>query len=83
METISHRELRNNSGAILQAVLAGDSYTVTNNGTPVALLRPIDGEHIELRASRPARIDRGFSTLPRVPADTTVAQALDELRDDR
>ncbi len=63
--------------------MAGESYTVTNNGTPVALLRPIDGDHIELRPSRPARTDRGFATLPRIPANTTVAQALGELRDDR
>lgn len=39
--TISQRELRNDSGAVLRAVQGGETLTVTRNGTPVAELRPV------------------------------------------
>jgi prevent-host-death family protein len=38
---ISQRELRNDSGAILRAVAAGDDFVVTRNGTALAELRPL------------------------------------------
>jgi len=38
---ISQRELRNDSAAVLRDVQAGQTMTVTRNGTPVAELRPI------------------------------------------
>jgi prevent-host-death family protein len=38
---ISQRELRNDSGAILRAVEAGEDFVVTLNGTPLAELRPL------------------------------------------
>ncbi len=38
---IAQRELRNNNAAIMAAVVAGESFIVTRNGTPVAELRPI------------------------------------------
>ena len=40
-KTISHRELRNESGRILREVQEGQSFVITNNGEPVATLRPI------------------------------------------
>jgi prevent-host-death family protein len=39
--TITQRELRNDSGAVLREVQAGNSLIVTRNGTPIAELRPI------------------------------------------
>ena len=39
--TITQRELRNDSAAVLRAVQAGDRFIVTRNGTPVAELRPL------------------------------------------
>ncbi len=39
--TISQRELRNDSAAVLRAVQAGESFLVARNGLPVAELRPI------------------------------------------
>lgn len=39
--TITQRELRNDSGAVLRAVQAGETLTVTRNGTPVAEMRPV------------------------------------------
>ncbi len=39
--TINQRELRNDSGAIMRAVEAGESFVVTRNGVPTAELRPL------------------------------------------
>ena len=39
--TISQRELRNDSAAVLREVQAGRTLIVTRNGTPVAELRPV------------------------------------------
>ena len=39
--TISQRELRNDSAAVLREVEAGESLVITRNGTPVAELRPL------------------------------------------
>ena len=38
MRTITQRQLRNDSGAVLREVQAGEHLTVTRNGTPVAEL---------------------------------------------
>jgi prevent-host-death family protein len=40
MKTISQRELRNDSAAVLREVESGRSLVITRNGTPVAELRP-------------------------------------------
>ena len=40
-KTISHRELRNEIGRILREVQEGQLFVITNNGEPVATLRPI------------------------------------------
>lgn len=39
--TINQRQLRNDSGAIMRAVEAGESFIVTRNGIPAAELRPV------------------------------------------
>ncbi|MGD6744003.1 type II toxin-antitoxin system Phd/YefM family antitoxin [Streptomyces sp. BH106] len=41
METITQRELRNNSAAVMDAVENGETYRITRNGVEVAELRPI------------------------------------------
>ena len=41
VRTITQRQLRNESAAILRDVQAGQSMIVTRNGTPVAELRPV------------------------------------------
>jgi prevent-host-death family protein len=38
---ITQRELRNDSGGIMRAVDAGETFIVTRNGVPAAELRPI------------------------------------------
>jgi prevent-host-death family protein len=39
--TTTVRELRNHGGEVIDRVLAGESLTVTRDGTPVAELRPL------------------------------------------
>ena len=40
VKTIAQRELRNESGAILRAAEAGETFTITVDGRPVATLGP-------------------------------------------
>ena len=83
MDSISHRELRNSSGAVLAAVTAGETFTVTNNGKPVAVLSPIGPEAADLRSSRPATTHGGFASLKRYRIASSVAETLDALRAER
>jgi antitoxin (DNA-binding transcriptional repressor) of toxin-antitoxin stability system len=39
---ISQRELRNESGEIMRALDAGDSFVITRNGVPVGELKPFE-----------------------------------------
>ncbi|WP_067471187.1 type II toxin-antitoxin system Phd/YefM family antitoxin [Nocardia amamiensis] len=41
MKTITQRELRNNSAAVMDAVEAGETFRVTRNGVEVAEVRPV------------------------------------------
>ena len=40
-ESISQRELRNDSGRIMRALDDGQQFVLTRNGTPVGELRPL------------------------------------------
>ena len=64
MRTITQRELRNESAAILRDVQAGQSMIVTRNGTPVAELRPISPRRFVSRDV----IARAAATAPRIDA---------------
>lgn len=44
MRSVTHREMRNSSGAILRAVAAGETVKVTNNGRVAAVISPPDGD---------------------------------------
>jgi prevent-host-death family protein len=48
---ITQRELRNDSGAVLREVQAGQIIVVTRNGMPVAELRPVSPRRFVPRAS--------------------------------
>lgn len=65
MRSVTHREMRNNSGEILRAVAAGESVQVTNNGQVAAVISPPSRDSLsELVArgqARPAR--KPLSTL--------------------
>ena len=82
VKTVSHRELRNSSGAVLKSVAAGESYTVTNDGSPVARLVPIDAPVSELRCARRTKLRGGFATLARYSIAESSADTLDDLRAD-
>ena len=82
METISQREMRNRSGEVLRAVASGDSFTITNDGVPVARLTPINSVELP-RVARPAKKQGGFSTLVRHVSEESVAEILDDLRGER
>lgn len=64
-KTITQRELRNESAAVLREVQAGQTVIVTRNGVPVAELRPIQPRRFVPRAviseaaARAPRIDAG------------------------
>lgn len=49
-KTITQRELRNDSAAVLREVQAGQTLVVTRNGTPVAELRPLPPRRFVPRA---------------------------------
>jgi prevent-host-death family protein len=65
VRTITQRELRNDSGAVLREVEAGRTIIVSRNGTPVGELRPIKRRMFVPRATiadasiSAARIDAG------------------------
>lgn len=62
--TITQRELRNDSGAVLREVEAGRTIIVSRNGTPVGELRPIKRRRFVARAV----IADASGTAPRIDA---------------
>lgn len=63
--TISQRELRNQSAEVIRRLQAGEDFILTNNGVPVAEIRPIHGPK---RSVRKEVLLAGLQGLP--PADT-------------
>jgi prevent-host-death family protein len=85
MDTVSHREMRNNSGEILRRVDAGESITVTNNGRIAARIVPpatdVLAELAERGQLRPALRDvASLRTIRRRVARRTSAQILADAR---
>jgi prevent-host-death family protein len=62
--TITQRELRNESAAVMDAVESGETITITRNGVPTAELRPISGRR--RRGVRTDDLKRLFAGHPRV-----------------
>ncbi|RNI19537.1 type II toxin-antitoxin system Phd/YefM family antitoxin [Flexivirga caeni] len=84
-ESLSQRELRNESGRVLRAVAEGQSFVLTNSGIPVGRLVPLDAPPPSLPIVRPAKRVGGWAALKPAPAegDRPLAQLLDELREER
>ncbi len=79
--TITQRELRNQSAAVLREVEAGRTIVVTRNGTPVAELRPIRPRRFALRATLAeavARAPRIDAERFRADLDAVIDQHLDD-----
>ncbi len=81
--TIPHRELRNNSSAVLREVQAGETVYVTNHGEVVAVLVPPPRAADTSLRIRRATIRGRFAELPRTSITESVRDVLDELRGDR
>lgn len=79
-KSISQRELRNDSAAVLREVQAGQTIIVTRNGMPVAELRPVPPRRFVPRAvladaaHRAPRVD---AARLRADLDAVVDQAAD------
>jgi len=58
MDSISQREMRNNSGEVLRRVAQGESVVVTNNGVPAAVLVPA-GSDVRSRLTASGRLRAG------------------------
>lgn len=76
MRTVTHREMRNNSGEILRAVAAGESIQVTNNGQIAAMISPPTSptldELVERGSARRARrLPAELSAIRRRKATTS------------
>jgi prevent-host-death family protein len=68
VETISQREMRNNSAEVLRRVAGGESFIVTNGGVPAAVLTPASADEAARRvASGRLRPGSGVD-LSRLPA---------------
>ena len=65
MRTITQRQLRNESAAILRDIQAGQHLIVTRNGTPVAELRPVPPSRFVPRTV----IAEAAATAPRIDPD--------------
>jgi prevent-host-death family protein len=81
VRSISQRELRNDNAEIIRAVEAGESFTVTRRGVPVARLTPVPAS--DLRRIRAAAPGWDVTSLPRVSASQPLAEHLEDLRGDR
>lgn len=84
-ESLSQRELRNESGRVLRAVAEGHSFVLTNSGVPVGRIVPLDATAAPLPISRPARRDGGWKALAieRQVSVHSLTETLDDLRGDR
>lgn len=83
MDTISHRELRNNSAEVLRRVAEGESFMVSNRGVVVAHLSPPATPVFSFPVSRPAKRAGDWSELPRLELGASVSAIIDEEREER
>ena len=79
---ISQRELRNDNAEIMRELLAGETFTVTRHGVPVARLIPLNSQ-ADLTCDRPAKQRPRYATQERVVPSRRTADLLDDLRGDR
>ena len=73
---ISQRELRNDSGRIMRALIEGETFIVTRNGEPIGELTPLR-RHRFVRAEAATEL---FRTAPPVDYDR-LRRDLDDIAD--
>lgn len=79
--TITQRELRNDSAAVLREVQAGQTIVVSRNGVPVAELRPLPARRFVPRAvivEAARRAPRVDAARLRADLEGVVNQSLDD-----
>lgn len=54
--TITQREFRNQSAAVMDAVESGETIVVTRNGTPVAVIKPVERKPASINSDELRRI---------------------------
>ena len=77
MRTVTHREMRNQSGEILRRVADGETIEVTNNGRPAALIVPPGGDALtDLLSRGQVRVARNrASSLRSISRRTSTASS--------
>lgn len=85
IETLSQRELRNESGRVLRLVSEGQSFVLTNRGVPVGRIVPLDAPVATLHIVRPAKRIGGWESLKPDASqrDRPMSRIIDELREER
>lgn len=85
VESLSQRELRNESGRVFREVREGHSVVLTNSGVPGVRIVPLDASAATLPIARPARREGGWRTLAieRKTSEQSLTATLDDLCDDR
>lgn len=85
LESLSQRELRNESGRVLRAVGEGRSFVLTNSGVPVGKIVPLDAPPSALPIVRPAKRQGGWAALgiERRTSTRSLGAILDDLRGER
>lgn len=85
MRSVTHREMRNESGAILREVAAGGTVQVTNNGIVAAVIVPPTADMLqqltdrgEVRAARRPLSD--LAGVPAAPSSMTAAAIIEDSR---
>ena len=79
---ISQREMRNDSGAVLRRVEAGEVLEVTRRGVPVARLVPLSDDS-DLRCVKPATRSIWELDLPWITSGEPTEVTMAAIRDDR
>jgi prevent-host-death family protein len=85
--TVGVRELRDHLSAYLERVKAGEVFTVTEHGRPIAKLvrdDPGSARLLELaaegRVTLPSRPRIRWADIPHVPFDGSIQDLMDEIR---
>lgn len=88
MNTISHRELRNNSSEVLRKVAAGEIIEITNHGVVAAVLVPPSLTSFERliaagKVRQPGERSVDLRHIHRTKSHLTTAEIISDVRGDR
>jgi len=79
MQTITQREFRNGSAAVMDAVEQGETFQITRRGVAIAEVRPLQGETFALVSD----VKRRFAGLPAGDHDAMRQESDEALGEDR